>query len=330
MTVTSATVRPAVAVGPPRLAGSTTERGEDLHERPRSSTVHCSAVSSTDHSASRGSGCSAARSTLRTSATWSPPSTCATSSGSTGSCSRWPTGPGRRRAPRRHLRRRGPLRHGRRRGRRRVAGLEASRLEIDRGGVSYTADTLAELARRHPDAELFTIVGSDAAAGLLTWERYDEVAGRSRLVVVERPGAGRELPGEVSLDPGRGPPPRGVEHRPAGPGRRRPAARLPRPRGRPRRDPPARPVPAGRRCRPARPRVGCRDAGDRAGLDVGGRRRRRVGRGGHPDPRGRRGEDARRQHERHARLDRRRERRADGRDARRAPRRHGRRRRSSG
>ena len=79
-----------------------------------------------------------------------------------------------------------------------VSGLEASRLEIDRGGVSYTADTLAELGRRHPDAELFTIVGSDAAAGLLTWERYDEVARRSRLVVVERPGASRELPGEVS------------------------------------------------------------------------------------------------------------------------------------
>ena len=79
-----------------------------------------------------------------------------------------------------------------------VSGLEASRLEIDRGGVSYTADTLAELGRRHPDAELFTIVGSDAAAGLLTWERYDEVARRSRLVVVERPGADPELPGEVS------------------------------------------------------------------------------------------------------------------------------------
>ena len=46
-----------------------------------------------------------------------------------------------------------------------VEGLEASRMEIDRGGVSYTADTLAELERRHPGAELFTIVGSDAAAG---------------------------------------------------------------------------------------------------------------------------------------------------------------------
>ena len=79
-----------------------------------------------------------------------------------------------------------------------VAGLRASRLEIDRGGESYTADTLAELARLHPDAELFTIVGSDAAAGLLTWERYDEVASRSRLVVVERPGADHVLPDEVT------------------------------------------------------------------------------------------------------------------------------------
>ena len=79
-----------------------------------------------------------------------------------------------------------------------VGGLEASRLEIDRGGVSYTADTLAELQRLDPAAELFTIVGSDAAAGLLTWERYDEVADRSRLVVVERPGSDVVLPGEVS------------------------------------------------------------------------------------------------------------------------------------
>jgi nicotinate-nucleotide adenylyltransferase len=79
-----------------------------------------------------------------------------------------------------------------------VDGLEASRLEIDRGGVSYTADTLAELERLHSGAELFTIVGSDAAAELLTWERYDEVVRRSRLVVVERPGSDLDLPREVS------------------------------------------------------------------------------------------------------------------------------------
>jgi nicotinate-nucleotide adenylyltransferase len=70
-----------------------------------------------------------------------------------------------------------------------VDGLEAGRIEIDRGGPSYTADTLAELVGRYPDAALFTILGSDAAAGILTWERHEEVIGRSTLVVVERPGA---------------------------------------------------------------------------------------------------------------------------------------------
>ena len=38
-------------------------------------------------------------------------------------------------------------------------------VELDRGGPSYTADTLAELALRHPGAHLFTILGEDAAAG---------------------------------------------------------------------------------------------------------------------------------------------------------------------
>src|SRR5437763_15850460 len=46
-----------------------------------------------------------------------------------------------------------------------VKGLEASALEIERGGVSYTADTLASLRAESPDAELFLVVGSDAAMG---------------------------------------------------------------------------------------------------------------------------------------------------------------------
>lgn len=70
-----------------------------------------------------------------------------------------------------------------------VAGLEASAIEIERGGPSYTADTLAELGRRHPDAELFCMVGEDVAGGLATWERVDEVRQRCTLVVVNRPGS---------------------------------------------------------------------------------------------------------------------------------------------
>lgn len=71
-----------------------------------------------------------------------------------------------------------------------VPGLEAGRLEIDRGGDSYTADTINRLAQMHPSAELFLIVGWDVAAELTTWDRWDEIQRRATLVVVNRPGAG--------------------------------------------------------------------------------------------------------------------------------------------
>jgi nicotinate-nucleotide adenylyltransferase len=67
-------------------------------------------------------------------------------------------------------------------------GLEASPLEIDRGGVSYTADTIDELETAHPGAELHLVIGADVAPTLGTWERIDELRGRVRLVVVNRPG----------------------------------------------------------------------------------------------------------------------------------------------
>lgn len=78
-----------------------------------------------------------------------------------------------------------------------VDGLEASDLEIARGGMSYTADTLAELHSERPSPELFVILGSDAASGLATWERADEVRDEATIVVVDRPGAyeGQPPPG---------------------------------------------------------------------------------------------------------------------------------------
>lgn len=72
-----------------------------------------------------------------------------------------------------------------------VAGLEVSRLEIDRGGVSYTADTLAAVAGAEPGAELFCVVGEDVAGTIGTWERVDEVRRMATLAVVNRPGAPR-------------------------------------------------------------------------------------------------------------------------------------------
>ncbi len=75
-----------------------------------------------------------------------------------------------------------------------VDGVIAGRDEIDRGGPSYTADTLMALAEKHPGAELFTIVGDDAAAGLTSWTRVEQVAQYSQLVVVDRPGVAVDLP----------------------------------------------------------------------------------------------------------------------------------------
>jgi nicotinate-nucleotide adenylyltransferase len=75
-----------------------------------------------------------------------------------------------------------------------VAGLDASALEMERDGPTYTADTLQELLRRRPGAELFLIVGSDVASELDTWMRVDEVRNAAHLVVVQRQGR------EVDLD----------------------------------------------------------------------------------------------------------------------------------
>jgi nicotinate-nucleotide adenylyltransferase len=74
-------------------------------------------------------------------------------------------------------------------------GLEASRIEIDRGGQSYTAETLEELARE--DRELFLVVGADVARELRTWERPDVVRRLATVAVVDRPGVA-----EVSVGPG--------------------------------------------------------------------------------------------------------------------------------
>ncbi|MGH3849774.1 MAG: nicotinate-nucleotide adenylyltransferase [Pseudonocardiaceae bacterium] len=73
-------------------------------------------------------------------------------------------------------------------------GLAASRLEIDRGGDSVTADTLEALLVEDPTRELFLIVGSDVASTLDTWRRAEATAQLATLVVVNRPGAPEPAP----------------------------------------------------------------------------------------------------------------------------------------
>lgn len=67
--------------------------------------------------------------------------------------------------------------------------FEISTIEIDRKGLSYTAQTLEALQMEYGgQADLYFIIGVDAAADLLTWNEPDQVVTRARLVVVDRPG----------------------------------------------------------------------------------------------------------------------------------------------
>jgi nicotinate-nucleotide adenylyltransferase len=63
-----------------------------------------------------------------------------------------------------------------------------SRVDIDRGGPTYTVDTLRDLHSQRPDAELFFITGADALGSILTWRDPHEVLDLAHLVAVTRPG----------------------------------------------------------------------------------------------------------------------------------------------
>ena len=68
-------------------------------------------------------------------------------------------------------------------------------MELQRGGVSYTIDTLIELRRRHPQQSLCFIMGMDAFDALPAWRRWSELADYAHLVVV-----GRKLQHEACRD----------------------------------------------------------------------------------------------------------------------------------
>ncbi len=71
-------------------------------------------------------------------------------------------------------------------------GVEVSAAEIDRGGASFTVDTLRELHERDPEQELTFIVGGDMAHSLPAWREPARVLELARLAVAEREGIGRD------------------------------------------------------------------------------------------------------------------------------------------
>jgi nicotinate-nucleotide adenylyltransferase len=70
--------------------------------------------------------------------------------------------------------------------------VDVSDLEIERGGASYTVDTLRALHERDPEHALTFIVGGDMAYSLPTWREPEAVLTLARLAVAERDGLRRE------------------------------------------------------------------------------------------------------------------------------------------
>ncbi|NIA13358.1 MAG: nicotinate (nicotinamide) nucleotide adenylyltransferase [Nitrospiraceae bacterium] len=75
--------------------------------------------------------------------------------------------------------------------------MEASRVEIDREGPSYTVDTLRQFHRKFPAAELHLIIGMDSLLDLPRWREPEEIAALAKLLVVPRPGLDNAGPPEL-------------------------------------------------------------------------------------------------------------------------------------
>lgn len=69
-----------------------------------------------------------------------------------------------------------------------VDGLTVSSYEVDRGGVSYTFDTMKSLLEEERDVEFYFIIGGDMIDQLDTWHRVDELMTLIKFVGVNRPG----------------------------------------------------------------------------------------------------------------------------------------------
>jgi nicotinate-nucleotide adenylyltransferase len=67
--------------------------------------------------------------------------------------------------------------------------LRASSLEIDRGGISYTVETLAAIAGQHVSAALFLLMGADALRDLPTWREPVRICDLATPAVVSRGGS---------------------------------------------------------------------------------------------------------------------------------------------
>ncbi|MGH7619696.1 MAG: nicotinate-nucleotide adenylyltransferase [Gemmatimonadaceae bacterium] len=70
------------------------------------------------------------------------------------------------------------------------ARFDVSAIEIDRGGLSYTVDTLTALSTKWPKAELFWLIGADVVESFAKWREPARIAELATIVVLRRTGNG--------------------------------------------------------------------------------------------------------------------------------------------
>ncbi|MEW6947715.1 nicotinate-nucleotide adenylyltransferase [Trueperella pyogenes] len=66
--------------------------------------------------------------------------------------------------------------------------FSVSRVDIERGGTTYTVDTLRDLQAQHPDADLYFITGADVLPQILDWKDKEDLWTMAHFVGVNRPG----------------------------------------------------------------------------------------------------------------------------------------------
>ncbi len=76
---------------------------------------------------------------------------------------------------------------------RKEKGLAVSSIELKRGGISYTIDTLQEIKKKFPNADIKLIIGADNLAQFKMWRSQKTILQLASLIVYKRPGYGAAI-----------------------------------------------------------------------------------------------------------------------------------------
>lgn len=77
--------------------------------------------------------------------------------------------------------------------------VQVTSLDLERGGITYTIDTVHDIHRAYPDAEIHLVIGADALLTLPSWKDFENLITQVKLDVVKRPGSENEPQGDFSF-----------------------------------------------------------------------------------------------------------------------------------